>query len=73
MLRLLRGIGYHIDEYRPFYGSAYFQRISLLGALDRRLNEWAARHRNPYFTSYAWLIVHKPPASAGAAGGRAAR
>jgi SAM-dependent methyltransferase len=59
-LRRLTQLGFIVAEYRPFYGHDYFQQIPLLRKLDDQLSAWAARRRNPHFTSYVWLRLRKP-------------
>lgn len=66
MLRRFTEMGYIIAEYRPFYGHDYFKQIRVLREIDDRFSAWAARRRNPYFTSYAWLRLRKPAAGEGA-------
>lgn len=60
MLRKFTAMGYIVAEYRPFYGHRYFERIPLLQELDDQIAAWAARRRNPYLTSFAWLRLRKP-------------
>jgi hypothetical protein len=65
MLRRFTRMGFIVAEYRPFYGSQYFQRFRLLQELDDQLSAWAARRRNPHLTSFAWLRLRKPAAGEG--------
>ena len=60
MRRMLLGQGWVIEEYRPFYGTHYTDRLPVLGRLDRALAAWAARRRNPHLTSYAYLVLGRP-------------
>jgi Methyltransferase domain len=53
-------IGYEIESYQPFYGTDYFLPIPGLRQLDAALSAWAARRRNPYLTSYVFVILRKP-------------
>ena len=61
----LTGMGYVVEEYRPFYGTDYLKSVPLLGALDNAVAGWAARRRNPYLSSYAYLRLRKPAAGRG--------
>jgi hypothetical protein len=63
MYRLLHGIGYEVVQYRPFYGTGYFQGRRLFERADEALGSWAASRRNPHLTSYVWLLLRKPDAS----------
>lgn len=60
MRRLLGDIGYEVVEHRPFYGTGYFARWPLLSRIEQTVGAWSAARRNPYLTSYAWLLVRKP-------------
>lgn len=61
MMRILAEFGFQVEEYRPFYGaSGYFQRLPPLRLIDDGLSSWAARRRNPYLTSFAFLRLGKP-------------
>lgn len=56
----LAGVGFEVVEYRPFYGSVYFESIPGVRQVERSVARWAARRRNPWLTSFAYLIVRKP-------------
>jgi SAM-dependent methyltransferase len=60
MRQRFAAIGYEIETYQPFYGTDYFLPIPVLRQLDAALSAWAARRRNPYLTSYAFVILRKP-------------
>ena len=60
----LEAIGYEVQEYRPFYGTDYLKDVPVLGTIDAAIAAWAARRRNPYMTSYAFLLLRKPRATA---------
>jgi hypothetical protein len=64
MKGLLGEIGYEIVEFRPFYGSFYFVKFPVIRGLERRFTDWAANKGNPYFSSYAFLVVRKPATAA---------
>ena len=59
MQRFFAGLGYVVEAYEPFYGTDYFSKIPVLRQLDAWLTRWAARRRNPYLTSYAFLVLRK--------------
>ena len=69
MHAFLEGVGYDVVEYRPFYGSIYFDRLPGIRAVERALSRRAATRRSPRFTSFTYLILRKPPAAAAPAGG----
>lgn len=60
MRDFLVGVGYEIIGFRAFYGSGYFKKVPLLGFVDSALTSWAARRRNPFLTSFAYLVLRKP-------------
>lgn len=61
MMRILAGFGFEVEEYRPFYGAeGYFMRLPPLRLIDDALSVWAARRRNPYLTTFAFLRLAKP-------------
>ncbi len=60
MIRTLAEFGFTVEEYRPFYGSTYFEQTSLLRIIDDGLGAWAARRNNPHLTSFAFLRLRKP-------------
>jgi SAM-dependent methyltransferase len=62
----LTAMGYEVEEYRPFYGTDYLKSVPVLGAIDDAIAAWAARRRNPWLTSYAFLRLRKPARAAGA-------
>jgi uncharacterized UPF0146 family protein len=66
MQRRFTGMGFIIAEHRPFYGHDYFKKIRVLRQMDDQFSAWAARRRNPYLTSYAWLRLRKPSVAEGA-------
>jgi SAM-dependent methyltransferase len=60
MRDFLLGVGYEIIHYRAFYGSGYFKKLPVLGLLDGALSSWAAHRRNPFLTSFVYLVLRKP-------------
>ena len=58
-------VGYEVVEYRPFYGSIYFDRLPVIRTVERALSRRAAQRRSPHFTSFTYLIVRKPSAASG--------
>jgi SAM-dependent methyltransferase len=53
-------LGFDLEAYEPFYGTDYFRNIPLVGRVDGWLTDWAARRRNPYLTSYVFVVLRKP-------------
>jgi hypothetical protein len=64
MYAFLEGIGYEVLDFRPFYGSSYFDKIPVLGALERGLSRWAAARGSTHFSSYAYVVLRRPPSAA---------
>jgi SAM-dependent methyltransferase len=60
MKRFFVELGYEVEAYEPFYGTDYFRKIPVLGPIDAWLTGWAARRENPFLTSYAFVVLHKP-------------
>ena len=60
MHHFFEGLGYGIEEYRPFYGTTYAHAVPVLGGLEAWFNTTMARRRSTRFTSYAWLVLRKP-------------
>lgn len=56
----LTRVGYEVVEYRPFYGSVYFEFMPGVRQIERSIARWAAHRRNPWLTSFAYLVVRKP-------------
>lgn len=65
MRTYLMGVGYEVVEYRPFYGSVYFEFMPGVRQVERSIARWAAQRRNPWLTSFAYLVVRKPGPRAG--------
>ena len=61
MKRFIRNLGYEVEEYRAFYGTGYLARIPVLRSVESFISVTAARRLGPWFSSYAWLLVRKPP------------
>lgn len=62
MQRRFTAMGFIVAEHRPFYGHDYFKHVRVLRQIDDQFSAWAARRRNPYLTTYAWLRLRKPAA-----------
>jgi len=58
---VFRAMGYDVIEYTGFYGTPYLRRVPVLGRADAAINAWLARRRVRSLTSYAYLILRKPP------------
>lgn len=63
MVARLRRIGFQIEEFRPFYGTGYLEKVPLIGPIDRRFTSWAATRRVPHLTSYVFLTLRRPGGS----------
>jgi len=61
-LEAFRAMGYEVVEYTGFYGTPYLSRIPVANRADRAVNAWLARRRVRNLTSYAFLLLRKPPA-----------
>lgn len=56
----LHSIGYEIIEYRCFFGhSGYYKKLNLLKNIHKYKSNFLLKHPNPYFTSYAYVILKK--------------
>jgi 2-polyprenyl-3-methyl-5-hydroxy-6-metoxy-1,4-benzoquinol methylase len=53
-------IGYEILEYRGFFGNKYYDRLPIIRNIHYFYSKFLLSHPNPYFTSYAYLIMQKP-------------
>jgi SAM-dependent methyltransferase len=52
-------IGYEVVEYVGFFGHSYYDRIKPLRELMRRVTGYLVAHPNPYFTSYAYVVLRR--------------
>ena len=57
-----RTMGYEVVAYTGFYGTPYLRRIPLVNTADEAVNAWLARRRIRNLTSYAYLLLRRPPA-----------
>jgi SAM-dependent methyltransferase len=53
-------VGFEVEEYRGFYGHAYFQALPPLQRLEDRWAAFLARHPVPALTSFAWVRPRRP-------------
>lgn len=62
MLARLHGLGFEIDEYRGFFGHAYYDNraLRILHRLEQRKAAWLREHPVPALTSYAVVVLRKP-------------
>jgi 2-polyprenyl-3-methyl-5-hydroxy-6-metoxy-1,4-benzoquinol methylase len=58
--RFVKSIGFDVIEYAPFYGTTYVDKIPVIRGVERAFSDWAARKMNPYFSSFAYLVLQKP-------------
>lgn len=61
MHRFFTGLGYEVLEYRPFYGYEYLDRVPVLRRIDAGFWAWSGRRHSTRFTSFAYLVLRKPP------------
>lgn len=54
-------MGYEVVEYTGFYGTPYLGRIPIVNRADHALSAWLARRRVRDLTSYAYLLLRRPP------------
>lgn len=59
-LERLENIGYEIQEYTGLYGHGYYQHIPVLRNIHAMWMDRLVRHPNPYFTSFAFVLLRKP-------------
>jgi 2-polyprenyl-3-methyl-5-hydroxy-6-metoxy-1,4-benzoquinol methylase len=55
----LENLGYEILIYRGFFGHKYYDKIPLLRDVQKLISRLLFGHPNPYFTSFAYLIIRK--------------
>lgn len=60
-VRALKDLGYEVVEYAGFFGTPYLNRLKPLQKLDSYLAAKMVDHPLPFLTSYACLLLHKPP------------
>ncbi len=54
-------VGYEVIEYIGFFGHAgYYQKIGILKKLHQVKTAYLLKKPNPYFTSYAYVVLRKP-------------
>ena len=56
-------LGYEVVAYRGFFGTRYLRNHRWLGEAERRAGTWMLEHPNPLLTSYAWVVLRRPPGS----------
>lgn len=54
-----KGLGYDIVEYRGFFGHDYYERVKPIHKLHELKTKFLLRKPNPFFTSYAYVILKK--------------
>ncbi len=60
MLKMLKGIGYEIIEFKGFFGTTYYSRIPIVRNIHKAYTVFLSKHPNPYLTSWAQVILCKP-------------
>jgi SAM-dependent methyltransferase len=55
----IRAVGFDEVVIVPFYGHGYFQRIPVVGPIDRRFSLWAQKRDYRIFASYAYTIARR--------------
>ena len=55
----LQNLGYEIVEYRGFYGHRYYDKIPVLRGLQKIAGRFFCGIKNPFFTSFAFIILKK--------------
>ncbi len=65
MIERLTAIGYEIVEYHGYFGHEYYSHRALrpLRALEEAKSRWLCAHPIAALTSYAVVVMRKPPAS----------
>jgi SAM-dependent methyltransferase len=61
-LRRLRAVGFEVVDYVGYFGHGYFKRIRTLDRLEQRVAATLVRHPLPGLTSYACVVLRRPPA-----------
>ncbi|MBW3600319.1 MAG: class I SAM-dependent methyltransferase [Planctomycetes bacterium] len=64
-LRRLESVGFEVLLYIGGFGHYYYARIPGLKQVSRRMTDLLLKHPNYLVTSYAYLVVRKPPLAEG--------
>jgi uncharacterized UPF0146 family protein len=55
-------VGLSVEEFIGLFGTpCYFRKVKPLGLLDHWLSSFLLRHPQPFATSYAHILLRKPP------------
>jgi SAM-dependent methyltransferase len=57
--RRFEQLGYIVERYVGFFGHGYYEKIPLLGRLQRSAAGYLVRHPLPLLTSFAYVILRK--------------
>ena len=60
-LQRFSSIGFEVVEWVGGFGHAYYERVPPLDAIERRKTEYLLRHPVPWLTSFAVVVLRKPP------------
>jgi 2-polyprenyl-3-methyl-5-hydroxy-6-metoxy-1,4-benzoquinol methylase len=52
-------LGYDVVEYRGFWGHGYYNKIKVLDKIESIKTNFLLQHPNPFFTSYAYVVLKK--------------
>lgn len=62
MIGRFASLGFEIHRYVGYFGHSYYRkRLPALDRLERAKAHWLARHPLPWLTSYAMVVLGKPP------------
>jgi SAM-dependent methyltransferase len=63
--RRFEALGYRVDEYIGYFGhDGYYRHVPGVRELHRAWSNWLVAHPLPALTSFAYLTLSRPPASA---------
>jgi SAM-dependent methyltransferase len=58
-IRRLEKLGYAIDEFRGFFGHAYYRRIPVARQISEATTAWLQSHPVPHLTTFAFLVLRR--------------
>jgi SAM-dependent methyltransferase len=60
-LRRFEGLGYVVERYTGFFGHDYYKPLALLQAVEALKARALLRRPSPWLTSYALVVLRRPP------------
>ncbi|HMD52460.1 MAG TPA: methyltransferase domain-containing protein [Solirubrobacteraceae bacterium] len=60
-LRRLEALGYSVERYTGYFGHGNYRQVKPLDAVQRALTNWLVEHPQPLLTSFALVVLRRPP------------